>query len=97
MIQNARTLRSTPPILLGTLTQQHAGPVLLVFGCLACAPSKECRLCLLTKFGLAYSTARLFRKLADERCLAFNIFDALPLHTFAAAYSRPIKTITGHN
>jgi hypothetical protein len=55
MIQNARTLRSTPPILLGTLTQQHAaGPVLLVFGCLACAPSKECCRCLLTKFGLAY-------------------------------------------
>jgi hypothetical protein len=53
MIQNARTLRSTPPILLGTLTQQHAaGPVLFVFGLLAFTPSKECRLCLLTKFGL---------------------------------------------
>jgi hypothetical protein len=34
--------------------------------------------------------------LAAERCLPFNIFDALPLHTVAAAYSGPIKT-TGHN
>jgi hypothetical protein len=69
---------------------------LFVFGFLAFTPSKECRLCLLTKFGLAYSTARLFRRLAAERCLAFNVFDALPLHTIAAAYSGPIYT-TGQN
>jgi hypothetical protein len=27
-------------------------PTLFVFGCLLCAPSKECCLCLFTKFGL---------------------------------------------
>jgi hypothetical protein len=30
-----------------------------------------------------------------ERCLAFNIFDALPMHTVAVAYSGPIHP-TGH-
>jgi hypothetical protein len=68
---------------------------LLIFGCLAFAPSKKCGRCLLTKFGLAYSTAN-FRRLVAERCLAFNIFDALPPHTVAAAYSGPINA-TAHN
>jgi hypothetical protein len=36
-----------------------------------------------------------FRRLVAEPCLPFNVFDALPLHTFAAAYSGPITT--GHN
>jgi hypothetical protein len=70
---------------------------LFVFGFLAFAPSKECGRCLLTKFGLTWFTARLFWKLVkDKRCLAFNIFDALSPHTFAAAYLGPINT-TGHN
>jgi hypothetical protein len=69
---------------------------LLVFGCLAFAPSKKCCCCLLTKFGLAYFSTRLFGRLADGRHLAFNIFDALPTHTVAAAYPGPINT-TGHN
>src|SRR5262249_36024903 len=67
---------------------------LLVFGCLAFAPSKECCLCLLTKFGLTQPMAS-FRCWVDKRCLAFNIFNALPPHTVAVAYSGPITT--GHN
>jgi len=66
---------------------------LLVFGCLARAPSKECCLCLLTMFGLAEFTLRLFGRLGDEAC---NIFYALPPHTIAAVYSRPINATTGH-
>jgi len=69
---------------------------LLVFGCLAPTPSNKCCCCLLTKFGLAQSKAS-FRRLAHERCLAFNIFDALSMHTFAAAYSGPIQPTAGHD
>jgi hypothetical protein len=65
---------------------------LLVFGSLARAPSKECARCLLTKFGLAQFTARLFWRFGDQWHLAFNIFDALPPHTVAARYMRPIHT-----
>jgi hypothetical protein len=68
---------------------------LFVFGCLACSPSKKCCCCLLTKFGLAQFTPS-YRKWTDKRRFAFNIFDALPMHTFAAAYSGPINT-TGHD
>jgi len=57
--------------------------LLLVFGSLARAPSKECGRCLLTKFGLAQFTAWLFWRLGNQWHLAFNIFDALPPHTLA--------------
>ncbi len=60
---------------------------LLVFGS---APSKECGRCLLTKFGLAQFTVRLFWRFDDQWHLAFNIFDALPPHTLAGGYMRPI-------
>jgi hypothetical protein len=40
---------------------------------------------------LVYGEAVL-ELVTDERCLAFNIFDALPLHTVAVAYSGPIKS-----
>jgi len=69
-----------------------AQAALLVFGCLAFAPSKKCCCCLLSKFGLTQFAARLFRGLADERHLAFNIFDALSPHPIAVAYSGPINT-----
>ena len=69
--------------------------LLLVFRSLARAPSTECGLCLLAKLGLAQYTARLFRG-SEDRCRAFNIFDALPPHTFSASYTRPIRT-TPHN
>ena len=58
---------------------------LFVFGCLSFAPSKECGRCLLMKLGLTEFAAGLFWMLVgDERRLAFNIFDALPMHTVAA-------------
>jgi hypothetical protein len=60
---------------------------LLAFGRLARAPSEECCRCLLTKFGLAQFAARLFWRLVNEWCLAFNIFDALPPHALAVSYS----------
>ncbi len=66
---------------------------LFVFGCLACAPSEESGLCLLAKFGLAYLFAN-FRRLVADQCPALK-FDALPMHTFAAACSAPFNT-TGH-
>jgi len=61
-------------------------PRLLVFGSLARAPSKKCGRCLLTKFGLAQFTARLFWRFGDQ-WLVFTIFDALPPHTVAAGYA----------
>ena len=64
---------------------------LLVFG-LTLAPSKECGRRLLTKLGLAQFTARLFCGLDGNWCRAFNIFDALPSHTVAVLYTRPIHT-----
>jgi hypothetical protein len=67
-------------------------PNLLVFGSLARAPSQERRRCLLTQFGLAQFTAGLSQRLVNEWCRAFNIFDALPPHTVAAGYPRPIHT-----
>jgi hypothetical protein len=51
---------------------------------------------LLTKFGLAQFTAGLFWGLADDWCLAFDIFDALSPHAVAVSYTRPIHT-TRHN
>jgi len=68
---------------------------LLIFGCLARAPSNERGLCLLRKLSLAQFTARLFRWL-DNWWLVFAIFDPLPPHTVAARYTRPIHT-TAHN
>src|SRR5262249_44833858 len=62
----------------------------------AFAPRAKCCLCLLTKFGLVWSTALKFLRLADERCFAFSIFDALSLHTVAVAYTVPIHAF-GHN
>jgi hypothetical protein len=53
---------------------------------------KECGRCLLTKFGLAQFTARLFWRFGDQWHLAVNIFDSLPPHTVAARYLRPIHT-----
>src|SRR5215469_8071777 len=70
--------------------------LLLVFGSLARAPSKECGRCLLTKFGLAQFTSGLFWRLGEQWHLAVNIFDALSPHTIAASYTRPIHT-TRHN
>jgi hypothetical protein len=70
---------------------------LFVFGCLACAPRKKCRRCLLAKFSLAHFAAKQFWRLVkDKRCLPFNVFDALPPHTVPAAYSGPVNT-TAHN
>ena len=69
--------------------------LLLGFGSLTRAPSNECGRCLLSKLGLAQFTARRFWGL-DDWCRAFNIFDALPPHTFAASYARPIRN-TPHN
>jgi hypothetical protein len=69
---------------------------LSIFRSLACAPSEECCLGLLTKFGLAYFTASFWPLVAECWRLAFDIFDALPPHTVAAAYSGPINA-TGHN
>ena len=63
---------------------------LLVFGSLARAPSKECGRCLLTKFGLAQFTARLFWRFGEQWHLAVNIFDALSPHTVAGRFTRPI-------
>jgi hypothetical protein len=69
----------------------HGLRTLLVFRCLAFAPSKECCGCLLTKFGLIQFAARLFWRLVkDKRHLTFNVFDTLAMHTVAAAYSGPI-------
>src|SRR5215831_10721466 len=45
---------------------------LLVVGCLARAPSKECGRCLLTKLGLAQFTARLFWRFAGDWWLVFT-------------------------
>jgi hypothetical protein len=51
---------------------------------------------LLTKFGLTQFTAS-FRSWIGRRCIAFDIFDALAMHTIAAGYSGPIKpTTTAH-
>ena len=66
--------------------------LLLVFGSLARAPSKECGRCLLTKFALAQFTARLFWRLGNQWRFAFNIFDAVTTHTVAGRYTRPIHT-----
>ena len=65
---------------------------LLVVGCLARAPSKECGRCLLTKLGLAQFTARLFWRFTGDWWLVFTIFDALSPHAVAARYTRPIRT-----
>src|SRR5262249_21303246 len=65
---------------------------LLAFGCLACTPSEERGGCLLTKFGLAQFTARLFWRFGEQRHPAVNILDALPPHAVAARYTRPIRT-----
>src|SRR5215469_6606678 len=70
--------------------------LLLVFGSLARAPSKECGRCLLTKLGLAQFASGLFWRFGEQRHLAVNIFDALSPHTVAARYTRPIHT-TRHN
>ena len=65
---------------------------LLVFSSLAFAPSEECGRCLLTKLGLAQFTARLFWRFDDDWYRAVNIFDAVPPHTLAGGYTRPIHT-----
>src|SRR6516162_859370 len=65
---------------------------LLVVGCLARAPRKECGRCLLTKLGLAQFTARLFWRFTGDWWLVFTIFDALSPHAVAARYTRPIRT-----
>ena len=70
------------------------GARLLVFGCLARVPSKQCGLCLLTKLGLAH-TARLFWRFEDG-CLSFSILDAPPTQKAALLYSLPICT-TSHD
>src|SRR6516162_1678388 len=75
------------PLLGDTMRQR-----LLVVGCLARAPSKECGRCLLTKLGLAQFTARLFWRFAGDWWLVFTIFDALSPHAVAARYTRPIRT-----
>jgi hypothetical protein len=46
---------------------------------------------LFTKFGLAQFTATLFWRFGDAWHRAPNIFDALPPHTIAVRYTRPIK------
>jgi hypothetical protein len=78
------------------LLRSEGGPVdNLIFGFLASTPSTECCLCLLTKFGLAYF-AGSFRRLVTDWRPTFDIFNALPTHTVAAAYSGPVNT-TGHS
>jgi len=59
-------------------SQKFPAIALLVFGCLARAPSKECGRWLLTKLGLAQFTARLLWRLDGDWYRAFNIFD---IHT----------------
>src|SRR5262245_56602932 len=75
------------------IVESHNGQrALLVFRCLTLAPSKECGRCSLAKLGLARFTARLFWRLGEQWHLAVDIFDALPPHTVAAGYMRPIHT-----
>src|SRR6516225_6583113 len=95
-IGTKRTCRHTQPMsALGVkraLLNHTMRQRLLVVGCLARAPSKECGRCLLTKLGLAQFTARLFWRFTGDWWLVFTIFDALSPHAVAARYTRPIRT-----
>ena len=75
------------------IVESHNAPTaLLGFGSPALAPSKECGRCSLAKLGLAQFTAGLFWGFGEQWHLAVDIFDALPPHTVAASYMRPIHT-----
>src|SRR6516165_1761908 len=75
------------------IVESHNAPTtLLGFGSLALAPSKECGRCSLAKLGLAQFTAGPFWGFGEQWHLAVDIFDALPPHTVAASYMRPIHT-----
>src|SRR5215469_9016994 len=73
---NVRTLRASLVLTFHAFLLSRVTS-LFIFESLARAPSAGCGLCLLTKFGLAQFAARLFCRLADEWCVAFNIFNAL--------------------
>ena len=54
---------------------------------LSCVRAKQGMLLLLADEVRSYLTYGVFRRLVAEWRLAFNIFDALPLHKVAAAYT----------